>query len=49
MKQLGHFIDERCEHYQIPPLNYAESLATIRALLANEIALALTQRGDSLP
>jgi ubiquinone biosynthesis protein len=37
--QLGHFIDERCEHYKIPPLNYSESLATIRELLASEIRL----------
>jgi len=37
--KLGHFIDERCEHYKVPPLNYAESLATIRNLLANEIRL----------
>ncbi len=36
---LGHFIDERCEHYRIPPLNYSESLATIRELLASEIKL----------
>jgi len=37
--ELGHFIDERCEHYKVPPLNYAESLATIRDLLANEVRL----------
>jgi ubiquinone biosynthesis protein len=42
--QLGHFIDERCEHYKIPPLNYAESLATIRELLANEIRLDREQK-----
>jgi len=37
--QLGHFIDERCEYYRVPPLNYAESLDTIRELLAREIRL----------
>lgn len=42
--KLGHFIDERCEHYRIPSLNYAESLATIRELLANEIRLDREQR-----
>jgi ubiquinone biosynthesis protein len=42
--KLGYFIDERCEHYKIPPLNYAESLATIRDLLANEIQLEREQR-----
>jgi len=36
---LGHFIDERCAYYKIPPLNYGESLATIRELLASEIKL----------
>lgn len=36
---LGQFIDERCEQYKAPPLNYAESLDTIRELLANEIRL----------
>lgn len=41
---LGHFIDERCEYYSIPPLNYAESLATIRELLAKEIRLDQEQR-----
>jgi len=42
--QLGRFIDERCEYYKIPPLNYAESLATIRELLAREIRLDHEQR-----
>jgi len=42
--KLGQYIDERCEHYKIPPLNYAESLATIRDLLAKEIRLDLEQR-----
>jgi len=42
--QLGRFIDERCEYYKIPPLNYAESLATIRNLLAREIRLDCEQR-----
>lgn len=36
---LSRYIDERCEHYQLPLLNYAESLETIRELLANEIRL----------
>jgi ubiquinone biosynthesis protein len=42
--ELGHFIDERCEDYRVPPLNYAESLATIRELLANEIRLDREQQ-----
>jgi ubiquinone biosynthesis protein len=42
--KLGHFIDERCDDYKIPPLNYAESLTTIRELLANEIRLDREQR-----
>ncbi|WP_089729867.1 AarF/ABC1/UbiB kinase family protein [Candidatus Thiosymbion oneisti] len=42
--KLGQFIDERCEYYRIPPLNYAESLATIRELLAGEIRLDHEQR-----
>ncbi len=37
--QLAAFIDERCEHYQIPTLRYAETLETIRELLFNEIRL----------
>lgn len=41
---LGHFIDERCEYYQIPALNYAETLGTIRELLSNEIQLDREQR-----
>lgn len=36
---LGQFIDDRCEYYKIPPLNYAATLETIRELLANEIQL----------
>lgn len=42
--ELGQFIDERCEYYKIPPLNYAESLETIRELLAREIRLDREQR-----
>jgi ubiquinone biosynthesis protein len=42
--RLGWFIDERCEFYRLPPLNYAESLATIRELLANEVRLDREQR-----
>ncbi len=42
--KLGRFIDERCEYYKIPPLNYAESLAAIRELLAQEIRLDREQR-----
>lgn len=42
--QLGQFIDERCEYYGVPPLNYAESLATVRELLAREIRLDHEQR-----
>lgn len=42
--KLGHYIDDRCEYYKIPPLNYAESLKTIRDLLANEIQLDREQR-----
>lgn len=41
---LSRFIDERCEHYKIPQLHYAESLETIRDLLANEIHLDREQR-----
>lgn len=41
--ELGRFIDERCEYYKVPPLNYAESLATIRDLLAREIRLDIEQ------
>jgi ubiquinone biosynthesis protein len=37
--QLAAFIDERCEHYAVPTLRYAETLETIRDLLANEIKL----------
>lgn len=42
--ELGDFIDDRCEYYKIPPLNYAESLATIRELLADEIRLDREQK-----
>lgn len=42
--QLSVFIDERCEYHRIPPLHYAETLETIRALLANEIRLEREQR-----
>ena len=41
---LSHFIDERCEYYKIPPLHYAETLDTIRELLANEVQLDREQR-----
>jgi ubiquinone biosynthesis protein len=36
---LAAFIDERCEHYEIPTLRYAGTLETIRELLSNEINL----------
>jgi len=42
--ELGRFVDERCEYYKVPSLNYAESLATIRDLLAQEIRLDREQR-----
>jgi ubiquinone biosynthesis protein len=41
---LSAFIDERCEYHRIPTLRYAETLKTIRELLANEIRLDLEQR-----
>ena len=41
---LSTFIDERCEYHRIPTLRYAETLETIRELLANEIRLDLEQR-----
>ncbi len=41
---LGQFIDERCEHYKIPPLHYGATLETIQQLLANEIQLDREQR-----
>ncbi len=41
---LGTFIDERCEHHRIPTLRYAETLETIRELLASEIRLDLEQQ-----
>lgn len=41
---LSTFIDERCEYHRIPTLRYAETLQTIRELLANEIRLDLEQQ-----
>jgi ubiquinone biosynthesis protein len=41
---LSTFIDERCEYHRIPTLRYAETLETIRELLANEIRLDLEQQ-----
>lgn len=41
---LSVFIDERCEHHGIPALHYAETLETIRELLANEIRLDKEQQ-----
>lgn len=41
---LSIFIDERCEYHRIPTLRYAETLETIRELLANEIRLDLEQQ-----
>jgi ubiquinone biosynthesis protein len=37
--QLSSYIDERCEHYGLPALRYADTLETIRELLASEIRL----------
>ncbi len=37
--RLASFIDERCEHYEIPTLRYADTLETIRDLLSTEIKL----------
>lgn len=42
--KLAVFIDERCEYYQLPGLHYAETLETVRDLLANEIKLDQEQR-----
>jgi ubiquinone biosynthesis protein len=42
--KLSSFIDERCEDYGIPALNYAETLETLHDLLANEILLDQEQR-----
>lgn len=37
--QLSSYIDARCEHYGLSALHYADTLETIRELLANEIRL----------
>lgn len=42
--ELAAFIDERCEHYGLPALHYAQTLETVRDLLANEIRLDQEQR-----
>lgn len=42
--KLSTFIDERCEDYGLPALNYAETLETLHDLLANEILLDQEQR-----
>ncbi len=42
--RLAAFVDERCEHYGVPTLRYAETLETIRDLLTNEIRLAREQQ-----
>ena len=41
---LGAFLDERCEKYGLPALNYAENLDTVRVLLSNEIRLNSEQQ-----
>jgi ubiquinone biosynthesis protein len=41
--RLAAFIDERCEHYEIPTLRYAETIETIRDLLSNETKLEQEQ------
>lgn len=36
---LGAFLDERCDRCRLPPIRYAETLESVRALLASEVRL----------
>ncbi len=41
---LGGFLDRSCEDYRLPPIQYAETLESVRTLLANEVRLDQEQR-----
>jgi ubiquinone biosynthesis protein len=41
---LGPYLDQRCEDHGLPSLNYAETLAAVSELLANEVHLDREQR-----
>ena len=41
---LGPYLDQRCEDYGLPSLNYAETLAAVSELLASEVHLDREQR-----
>ncbi|MGP6157569.1 MAG: AarF/UbiB family protein [Vulcanimicrobiaceae bacterium] len=42
--KLGAYLEERCTHYDLPVLDYRNTLDSVRALLLNEIRLDLEQK-----
>jgi ubiquinone biosynthesis protein len=43
-KLLGEFLDEECERYDLPALDYRETFGTVRDLLVHEVKLDVEQR-----
>ncbi len=41
---LGNFLEQRCKHYDLPVLDYADTLDSVHKLLVNEIHLEREQR-----
>lgn len=42
--ELGSFLEERCEHYGLPVLDYRETLDSVRRLLQQEVHFELEQK-----
>ncbi|MFY9779111.1 MAG: AarF/ABC1/UbiB kinase family protein [Candidatus Baltobacteraceae bacterium] len=42
--KLGEYLEERCTHYDLPVLDYRNTLDSVRSLLLNEIRLDLEQK-----
>jgi len=43
-RQLGIFLEERCEHHGLPPLEYRETLESVSRLLGQEVCFEREQR-----
>lgn len=44
LQHIGVFLDDRCQHYGLPEIHYADTFAQVRDLLAREVRLDGEQR-----
>ncbi len=44
LSELGVYLDERCDGYGLPPVDYAETFQSVRDLLSSEVRLDVEQK-----